>query len=168
MKKPATFSDWSLIASLALLAGLLAWMLVEARHVKTGDPFFPVARVDILRADGTKASFAMQVATTLRQQTDGLMSHDRLAPNEGMLFLWQDDQMVKMWTKNTPMPLDMLFVARGGRIAKIIAEAAPRDLTLLASDAPVRAVIEIGGGEANRQNLNLGDKVLYPGLSDAP
>src|SRR5580704_6335694 len=105
MKKPATFSDWSLIASLALLAGLLTWMLVEARHTVAAGPSFPVARVDILRADGTKASFDMQVATTPQQQAYGLMFRDRLAPNEGMLFLWQDDQIVKMWTKNTPIPV---------------------------------------------------------------
>jgi len=123
--------------------------------------------MEILRADGSKAAFDIEVATTPEQQEHGLMFRKKLAADAGMLFLWPEDQPVSMWMKNTLIPLDMLYVAHDGRITKITAKAVPMDLTVLPSDGPIRAVVEIGGGEAARQNIKTGDKVLFSVFSGA-
>ena len=156
--KRASNRIWSVTA--LVLAALLTWIAVQT-HRTAGAFAFPLSQMEIARADGTKASFRIEVATSPQQQERGLMFRKKLAPDAGMLFLWPQDQPVSMWMKNTVIPLDMLFVAHSGVITKVIANAVPYDLTPLSSDGLVRAVIEIGGGEAARKNIKVGDRVLY-------
>lgn len=132
------------------------------------DKAFPQGTLDILHADGSKAAFKVEIATTPQQQELGLMYRKHLDANRGMIFVWPDEQIINMWMKNTEIPLDMLFVTRDGKISKIIANAVPYDLTTLSSDAPVKAVIEIGGGEAEHQHIKTGDRIVYPGFPPVP
>ena len=84
-----------------------------------------------------------------------------LPPSEGMLFPQAAPQVAHFWMKNTFIPLDMVFVGENGRIAKIIAKAKPFSLAVLSSDVPVIAVLEIGGGEAKRLGITVGDRVSW-------
>jgi hypothetical protein len=63
--------------------------------------------------------------------------------------------------KNTYVELDMVFVSASGRISKIIQHAQPLSETTLSSDDPVAAVLEIGGGEASRLGLAVGDRLAW-------
>jgi uncharacterized protein len=151
---------WISVALAACLTLIL--VALQTQSGRTGDKIaFPHSHMEILRADGSKAEFDIELATTHEQQERGLMFRKELAANAGMLFLWPEDQPVSMWMKNTLIPLDMLFVAHDGKITKITAHAVPLDLTTLPSDDPIRAVIEIAGGEAAHQNIKTGDKVLF-------
>jgi uncharacterized protein len=165
-KKPMMKKMISVVVAAALAAflGILGSELMPGKA--DGTIVFPHSRMEILRTDGSKAAFDIELATTPEQQERGLMFRKNLAPDAGMLFLWPTDEPVSMWMKNTFISLDMLYVAHDGRIAKIIANAVPLDLTPLPSDDPIRAVIEIGGGEAARQNIKTGDKVLFSGFQD--
>jgi hypothetical protein len=145
-----------------VLAAILVWMSVQVHRAIGAGMVFPLSQIQIQRADGTKTLFRVEVATTNEQQERGLMFRKSLRSDAGMIFVWPQDQVMNMWMKNTLISLDMLFVTHDGRITKIAANAAPLDLTPLSSDAPVRAVIEIGGGESLRQNIKTGDKVLFP------
>lgn len=78
-----------------------------------------------------------------------------------MLFPQGSPQVAHFWMKNTYIPLDMIFVGEDGRIAKIIANARPFSLDVLSSDVPVIAVLEIGGGEAKRLVIQVGDRVSW-------
>ncbi len=57
--------------------------------------------------------FTIEIATTERQQRQGLMFRRRLAADAGMLFIYSASQVLTMWMKNTYLPLDMLFIASG-------------------------------------------------------
>ena len=62
-----------------------------------------------------------------------------------------------MWMKNTLIPLDLLFVDARGRIACISARATPESLAIISCPTPVSGVLEIGGGEAERRDIRVGD-----------
>jgi len=68
---------------------------------------------------------------------------------------------VTFWMKNTYIELDMLFIAAGGRVVKIIDRAPPLRLDLLSSEVPVAAVLELRGGEAGLLGLKVGDRVSW-------
>lgn len=155
------------LGSALVLAGILVLLSWQGFQTEKGGGF-PRSHLEIARANGTKVGFRVEVATTPEQQHLGLMFREHLDADTGMIFLYPEDQPIGMWMKNTKIPLDMLFVEHTGRIAKIIVNAVPEDLTPLMSDAPERAVIEIGGGEAARQNIRVGDRVVFSGLSDQP
>jgi uncharacterized membrane protein (UPF0127 family) len=151
-----------------ILAALFVLVAVQTYREQASGMSFPESRLEIRRADGSKAAFRIEVAATPEQQEHGLMFRKQLAADAGMLFLWDEDQPISMWMKNTLIPLDMLFVAPDGRIARIAANAVPLDLTPISSNGNIRAVIEIGGGEAAKQRIREGDEVLYKAFTEKP
>lgn len=166
LSKQSSDKVWTIAA--VFLALLLGWMIGQAYVLHAQGVLYQHSHLQIARANGTKATFRIEIATTQKEQEHGLMFRQRLAPDAGMIFVWAEDQPISMWMKDTLIPLDMLFVAKDGRIVKIVTNAKPNDLTPISSEVPVRAVIEIGGGEAVRQNIKAEDKVLYPAFSSTP
>ena len=65
--------------------------------------------------------------------------------DSGMLFVFDGAEVQCMWMKNTLIPLDMLFIARDGRVVNIAKRAVPFSESTIASDGPVRAVLEVMG-----------------------
>ena len=112
-------------------------------------------------AGGHVCRFRVWIADTPDRQAQGLMFVRDLPPTEGMLFPMHPPQVAKFWMENTYIPLDMLFVAPDGRIEKIAAEAKPFSLQTISSGAPVKAVIEIKGGEAQKLGITVGARVSW-------
>jgi uncharacterized membrane protein (UPF0127 family) len=106
--------------------------------------------------------FDVWIADTAARQTQGLMFVRDLPASRGMLFLEPEPRPAVFWMKNTYVPLDMLFVAADHRIVKIAARAPPLSLATISSDAPVIAILEIKGGEAERRGIQVGDRVAWP------
>ena len=122
---------------------------------------FSSSQLTIVSKSG-RHKFYVEVAMTPEQMMQGLMFRRTLAPNAGMLFIYQQPEMAEMWMKNTLIPLDMLFVDAEGKIVNIHQRAVPGSLELIGSAAPVRAVIELNGGTTARLGIKPGDRILYP------
>lgn len=121
---------------------------------------FPRSTLEI-RTTGGRQSFKISIADTPARQELGLMYVTRLPADEGMLFPQQKPQIMSMWMKNTYVPLDMLFIDERGRIVCLLANTEPRSLKIRSCNKPVRAVLEIGGGEAAERGIHIGDRVLH-------
>jgi uncharacterized membrane protein (UPF0127 family) len=67
-----------------------------------------------------------------------------------------------MWMKNTYLPLDMVFVARDGRVTHIEENTEPLSEAIVSSRGPAYAVLEINAGAAKRLGLKPGDILLHP------
>ena len=66
-----------------------------------------------------------------------------------------------MWMKNTFIPLDMLFIDRGGVIVRIHERSVPHSLQAIASGQPVSAVLELNAGTSSRLSIKPGDRVVH-------
>jgi uncharacterized protein len=104
----------------------------------------------------------VEIARTPAEQAQGLMHRQSLAPDRGMLFPYAPPQEASFWMKNTLIPLDIIFVAPGGAIHRIEANAVPLSLEPVASGVPVEAVLELAGGRAAELGLAPGDRVEWP------
>lgn len=115
----------------------------------------------ILVVDTTvgEAQFNVEVAADWRSQEYGLMYRRSLPRNTGMIFDFRSPSMTSFWMKNTLIPLDMIFIRQDGTISSIAPDAVPMSLDSIPSTEPVRAVLEIGGGEAARLGIYPGQKV---------
>jgi uncharacterized membrane protein (UPF0127 family) len=113
-------------------------------------------------AEGAEHGFEIELALSAAQQAQGLMYRPSLAAEAGMLFVYRPARDVRMWMRNTAIPLDMLFVSESGKIVKIVERTVPYSLAIIASGRPVRGVIELNGGTAARLGLRPGDQVLHP------
>ena len=121
----------------------------------------------IVGTDGKRYDFAIELALTPEQQTQGLMYRRSLAADGGMLFDFHQTKSISMWMKNTFIPLDMIFITDDGTVAGIAQRAIPQSLDIISSPGPVRAVLEVNGGTADRLHLHAGDRVLYKAFAAA-
>jgi uncharacterized membrane protein (UPF0127 family) len=115
----------------------------------------------VLTARGPVA-LELEIADEPLERQRGLMHRRQLAERSGMLFDFGAEQTVYMWMKNTYIPLDMLFVAADGRIVHVAARTVPFSEATIRADRPVRGVVEIAGGEAERLGIAPGDLVVRP------
>jgi uncharacterized protein len=122
---------------------------------------FAQSSVDVGKAPHLE-HFAVWIADSAARQTQGLMFVRDLPASRGMLFLEPEPRPAVFWMKNTYITLDMLFVGADHRIVKIVARAPPLSLATISSDAPVIAILEIKGGEAERRAIRVGDRVAWP------
>lgn len=129
---------------------------------------FGQGELTIETAAGARHRFAIELAETAAQQAQGLMYRRKLAADAGMLFVYRNSGRLSMWMKNTFIPLDMIFIATDGRIAKIVQRTVPMSLATISSDESVRAVLELNGGTAARLQLAPGDRVLHEAFGTAP
>ena len=106
--------------------------------------------------------FAVELATTPDQQVQGLMFRRALAPDAGMLFLYDDEHEIQMWMKNTLIPLDMIFIKADGRILSVAERTVPQSLATIGSKGPARAVLEVNGGTVSRLGIKPGDRIVHP------
>jgi uncharacterized protein len=147
-----------------LLAVFLATALPGAAEPQLQQ--FATSNLTIVSAGGPHR-FTVELAETPRQMEQGLMFRRSLAPDAGMLFDFKQPTMAAMWMRNTLIPLDMLFVDQHGRIVNIAQRAVPESDQTIAAAEPVRAVIELNGGTAERLGIKPGDRVLYPIFGNA-
>jgi uncharacterized membrane protein (UPF0127 family) len=106
-------------------------------------------------------SFTAEFANTPAQRDRGLMFRKRLPERQGMLFDFGRDQEIRMWMKNTLIPLDMIFIQSDGRIHRIEQNTKPGSLRPISSNGPVRAVLEMSAGTSKKYGIAPGDRVIH-------
>ena len=114
--------------------------------------------VGVLHTAKGDFKFSIELATTEAEREKGLMFRTELAPDAGMLFVYEGEQQVSFWMQNTLIPLDMVFIAADGTVKTVHVNARPLDTTPIPSEVPVRFVLEIAGGRADEIGLKAGDK----------
>ncbi len=110
---------------------------------------------------GARFPFAVEIVDTPALRSRGLMFRTRMGGDEGMLFLFDREQVASFWMKNTRLSLDMVFISKSGEILDLHHRAVPGSLQSIRSDMPVSAVLELLGGTAARLGIRAGDRVEH-------
>jgi len=121
---------------------------------------FKKSNLEIRTSTGPK-EFQVELAITDKQHSQGLMYRRTLAPRAGMLFDYGSLRRIRMWMKNTLIPLDMIFIGQGGKITHIVERTIPLSQVVIASKGLVRAVLEVNSGTASRLGIKIGDTVHH-------
>lgn len=121
-------------------------------------------RVTIATRDGRQIGFAVEIADTPSKRALGLQYRNDLAPDRGMIFLFPVESIQSFWMKNTPLPLDMIFINRDLKIVGIVEQTVPFSLDSRSVNAPSQFVLEINGGLAKRHGMNAGDSVRFDNI----
>lgn len=151
------------LAALVIAVGLPVAPAATLAQDSTGVPQERLAVEPLaIRTAGGTVHYLVEMARSPAEQSKGLMFRAEVPDGTGMLFVHEKPRPVAMWMKNTPTSLDMLFIDEGGIIRKIAARTTPYSEAVLASGGPVAGVLEIRGGEADRQGVAVGDSVHHP------
>ncbi len=150
------------VLALGVGAGGIAYMNSRADSVVASVATLPLT---IKSANGTHA-FKVESAKTETEQARGLMFRTDLKPDGGMLF-WPypakggEPVVANFWMKNTPSPLDIVYIRADGTIARIAENTVPFSETPIPSGEPVGAVLELMGGRAAELGIAEGDLVTW-------
>jgi uncharacterized membrane protein (UPF0127 family) len=123
-------------------------------------------KVIITTKTDRELAFEVEIADTPAKRELGLQYRRELAENRGMLFLFADDREQTFWMKNTPIPLDMIFIDADHKIVGIVEEAVPFTLDSRSVGAPSRFVLEIKGGLCRRHGIQPGDRIRFEALAE--
>ena len=116
----------------------------------------------VITSSGEEKKIDIEIAQTTQEKRIGLMFRTDLPDGRGMLFPYGEPQIVTMWMRNTYIPLDMVFIRGDGVIHRIEKRTEPMSESIISSQGPVTAVLEIVGGAADRMGLKAGDRVRHP------
>lgn len=140
-----------------LLLGIIVMPRVQAHAVE-----FSRTKLQVVTQAGKQFPFTVELAETPEQREQGLMYRDSIPDDGGMLFLFPKPQVATFWMRNTFIGLDILFVARDGRIVNIHERAVPGSLAIISAAGPVTAVLELRAGLTGRLGIRAGDRVVHP------
>lgn len=117
------------------------------------------SRVTVVTQDGRHLPVAVELAATEPARARGLMHREKLGAQDGMLFLFDEEQPLSFWMRNTLIPLDMLFIRSDGTIVGVVERATPGSEQLRGVRTPSRYVLEVNGGWTARHGVKAGDRV---------
>ena len=108
-----------------------------------------------------KHTIVVEVAETHEQKSYGLMNIKSIEADEGMLFIYEGEQDITMWMKNTYVSLDILFIDKSGVITHIEKNTTPLSEKYLSSGYPTKYVLETRAGFANFRGIRPGHKIKF-------
>lgn len=141
------------LAGLVVLAGCAA-----APRDANGNP---LEALTVVTSTG-EHRFMVEIADDEAERQRGLMERPPLADDRGMLFQFPDVAERGFWMRNTPNPLDIIYIDPRGRIVSIARNATPNSDAVIPSNGPASGVLEIRGGRAAEIGAQPGDLVRHP------
>ncbi|MGQ9693816.1 MAG: DUF192 domain-containing protein [Thermodesulfobacteriota bacterium] len=103
----------------------------------------------------------VEVARTDKEKARGLMFRSKLAENEGMLFIYEQNEILSFWMKNTFIPLSIAFIDREGTIVDM-QDMEPFSLDTHRSARPAQYALEVNKGWFQKNGIKVGDAVKIP------
>lgn len=91
------------------------------------------------------------------------MKRKNIPEGTGMIFLYNVDERMRFWMKDTPHPLSIAFISSDG-IIKEIKDMIPYSLETITSTFSVRYALEVPQGMFSRLHLEVGDALTHETL----
>jgi len=108
--------------------------------------------------------FGVELATDDATRARGLMFREKLGPDAGMLFIFDDEQPRAFWMHNCKISLDILYFDRDLKLVSSALSVPPCSLDpsqcpSYASEKPAKYVLELAAGRATEIGAVVGDKL---------
>ena len=116
--------------------------------------------IKIQKQDGTFVSVVAEIADTEESRTYGFMNRKKIPDGTGMLFVFDYDQVLSFWMKNTPTALSIAYITSDGYI-KDIFDMKPFSLSSVVSTGYVRYALEVPKGWFDKVGIKKGDKIVF-------
>ncbi len=104
--------------------------------------------------------FKVELALDDEKRTRGMMFRNDMPPDAGMLFVFDDQQPLAFWMRNTRIPLDIIYFNREGKRVSIQPHAPPcrtERCPTFPSTGEAMYVVELNGGRAAELGLGAAD-----------
>jgi len=117
----------------------------------------PLSELKLISADGSKViKLQVEIMDNEPGRQVGLMYRKEMPENQGMLFIFPNEEPRSFWMKNTFLELDMLFFDSKKKLVSIVKRATPLTETRRESNLPALYVLEVLGGSADKWGIETG------------
>lgn len=120
--------------------------------------------------DGARVTVTVELARTSDERQRGLMFRTALPEGHGMLFVFDAEQPLSFWMKNTLLPLDILFFDDAGMVVSSASmtpcTADPCPVSV--SSGPARYALEVPAGFVERHRVAAGWTLSLRGVVERP
>ena len=108
--------------------------------------------------------FTVELAVTIEQKIRGMMFRKSMPDNFGMLFIYDREQELGYWMKNTLINLDIIYLDKSKHIVDMYLNVPPCKtdpcITYI-SRKPAQYVLELRGNRSKELKLKIGDSVFF-------
>ena len=139
-----------------LAAAMVAAALLVSAACNDGTP-----RV-VVHGDKGTARVRVELALTAPDQARGLMWRNQLDADAGMLFVFGHARERTFWMKNTPLPLDIIYIDGDGNVVSIAEHTTPYSTASIPSHGGAKYVLEVNAGYAHDHGVRAGSKIELP------
>ncbi|MDX9826916.1 MAG: DUF192 domain-containing protein [Spirochaetia bacterium] len=155
-RTPIRFRLPVLLALIVLFAGACSGKSNQVGAVDKPNPKLPTA---VLRSGNV--SLEVELAKTEEQRNRGMMFRKSLDEGKGMLFVFESDQKMAFWMKNTSIPLSLAYIGSDGTIFQII-DLVPFSEDPQLSQRSIRYALEVPQGWFAKVGIQVGDRFDIP------
>ena len=149
-----------------LLAGILSTGCKEKTATQPQDIAEPISFTKEAEAYLTKPAgdtiqfLQLEIADDDYQRETGLMYRETMEQDQGMLFIFENEEPRGFYMKNTNIPLDLIFLNAENKIVSIAKNARPKSLATIPSEVPAQYVLEVNAGLSDEWDLQIGDSLI--------
>lgn len=143
---------------IAILILSLASIFMMISCEKKPNSNLTVKTLIIQKQDGTCVEVKAEIADTDESRQFGYMEREKIPEGTGMLFVFDRDQILSFWMKNTPHPLSIAYIDSRGKIRNIY-DMTPFSLASVVSTVSVRYALEVPQGWFEKVGVKVGDTV---------
>ena len=126
---------------------------IQIPFSKQGEVYFQDKNKNLIK------QIDVEIAETDEKRHLGLMYRMKLEENQGMLFIFQDEEEQGFYMKNTMISLDIIFVNSKKQIIKIHKNTTPYSSKTLPSVKPALYVVEVIAGFTDKYGIKEGDQI---------
>lgn len=119
----------------------------------------PKKQLQIVTQNGRTVTLTAEIARREEERNYGFMNRKKIPDDTGMLFVFENDQILRFWMKDTPTALSIAYIDSEGTI-KDIFSMTPYSLADITSTSSVRYALEVPRGWYTRKDVKVGDKVM--------
>ena len=140
---------------------IIAALLLLTPFLSCKTKKLPVKDIKIVCQDGREFTVSAEIAEKTEDRNHGFMERKNIPDGTGMLFVFERDQILSFWMKNTPHPLSIAYIDSKGKIRNIY-DMTPYSLSSIISTVSVRYALEVPQGWYKKNNITEGDTVILP------
>lgn len=154
-------STWIVVCALLVIVGIFVFRNTVPALVPedTGAPEISYTKKEVMLGN---TLFTLEVADTFALHERGLSYRQSLAPQTGMLFVFDDPGMHYFWMKDMNFPIDIIWLDQNKKVVHIEHSLSPSTYSdSFGPETPTQYVIEIPAGDTTKVGLKVGDVISF-------
>lgn len=119
-------------------------------------PFMKEGELSLMNNDSIIKQIDIELAKSDNKRAIGLMNRNSLGADQGMLFVFPQDNNTGFYMKDTRIALDIMFLGKDSTVISISKNRQPFDMRSEGPGEPYRYVLEVNAGKSDEWGIQEG------------